>query len=155
MSKSKKLYLFLLLGVCIISATACNSSSDTSASEAEIELTLQAIYAENTAQAQADAAVVKAPTKVPLLMPAEAPESERTLKDFDSSIRASENRAVSGDRFLDSMYERPFTSQEMIYQPDLYIYTVDFAHDDEFFYFTITLYGMNPVEWSLNGMYGI
>jgi len=43
----------------------------------------------------------------------------------------------------------------MIYQPDLDIYTVDFAYDEDFFYFTITLYGMNPVEWGLNGMYGI
>ena len=75
------------------------------ASEAEIELTLQAIYAENTAQALADAAAVEAPTKIPLLMPGEPPEPERTLKDFDSSIRAYENRAVSGDRFLDSLYE--------------------------------------------------
>ena len=103
----------------------------------------------------ADAVAVEAPTKVPLLMPAEPPEPERTLKDFDSSIRASENRAVSGDRFLDSMYERPFTSQEMIYQPDLDIYTVDFAYDEDFFYFTITLYGMNPDELGLNGMYGV
>jgi len=155
MFKTKKLLLFVLLGVWIIQAAACNSSSDSSASEAEIELTLQAIYAENTAQALADAAAVEAPTKIPLLMPGEPPKPERTLKDFDSSIRAYENRAVSGDRFLDSMYERPFTSQEMIYQPDLDIYTVDFAHDDDFFYFTITLYGMNPVEWGLNGMYGV
>jgi len=155
MSKSKKLLLLLLVGVWIIQAAACSSPSDSSASDAEIELTLQAIYAENTAQAEAAAAAVEVPTKIPLLMPGEPPQPERTLKDFDSSIRASENRAVSGDRFLDSMYERPFTSQEMIYQPDLDIYTVDFAHDDNFFYFTITLYGMNPIEWGLNGMYGI
>ena len=155
MSKTKKLLLLVLVGVWIIQAAACNSSSDSSESEAEIELTLQAIYAEDTAQALADAAVVEAPTKIPLLMPSEPPKPERTLKDFDSSIRAYENRAVSGDRFLDSMYERPFTSHEMIYQPDLDIYTVDFAHDDDFFYFTITLYGTNPVESGLNGMYGI
>jgi len=108
MSKTKKLFILLLMAIWIIQAAACNSSSDSSAGEAEIELTLQAIYAEDTAQALA-AAVVEAPTKVPLLTPGEPPEPERTLKDFDSSIRAYENRAISGDRFLDSMYERPFT----------------------------------------------
>ena len=52
------------MGIWIIQTVDCNSSSDTSASEAEIELTLQAIYAENTAQAQADAAVVEAQTNL-------------------------------------------------------------------------------------------
>jgi len=154
-TRIRKFFILLLIGVWIIQAAACNSSGEKSAGDAEIELTLQAIYAEDTAQALAAVPVVEAPTKVPLLIPGEPPEPERTLKDFDSSIRASENRAVSDDRFLDSMYERPFTSQEMIYQPDLDIYTVDFAHDADFFYFTITLYGMNPDKWGLNGMYGI
>jgi hypothetical protein len=43
----------------------------------------------------------------------------------------------------------------MIYQPDLDIYTVNFAHDEDFFYFTITLYELNPDDWGLTGMYGI
>jgi hypothetical protein len=89
------------------------------------------------------------------MMPGEPPEPDRTLKDADSSIRAYEHRTISGDRFLDSLYERPFTSQEMIYQPDIDIYTVDFAHDEDFFYFTITLYELNPDDWGLTGMYGV
>ena len=79
----------------------------------------------------------------------------RTLKDSDSSIRAYENRAVTGDNFLNNLYERPFTSQEMVYQPDLDIITVDFGDGENFFYFTIRLYGMNPDEWGLNGVYGV
>jgi hypothetical protein len=90
-----------------------------------------------------------------LLFPGDPPESERKLEDPDSSIRAYENRALTGDRFLDSLYERPFTSIEMVYQPDLDIYSVDFAHDEEFFYFTITLIGLHPDEGRLTGMYGI
>ncbi len=157
MSRTKKIFLLLLAGVWIILTVSCNASGSKSASEIAAEQTLEAIYAEETAQAEDDAiagleAEEAQPTETPLLMPGEPPEPERTLKDADSSIRAYENRAVSGDRFLDSLYERPFTSQEMIYQPDLDIYTVDFAHDADFFYFTITLYGMNPDEWGLNGM---
>ena len=91
----------------------------------------------------------------PLLMPLEPPEYVRTLKDSDSSIRSYENRAVSGDNFGKNLYERPFTAEEMVYQPDLDIYTVDFGYDDQFFFFNIVLYGMNPEQWGLNGVYGI
>ncbi|MDO9547040.1 MAG: hypothetical protein Q7J07_09880 [Pelolinea sp.] len=141
----------------MIQAVSCNAAGGKSANELAAEQTLQAIYAEETAQAEKVAPEAEAPAspKAPLLMPGEPPEPERTLEDADSSIRAYENRAVSGDKFLDSLYERPFTSQEMIYQPDLDIYTVDFASDDDFFYFTITLNGMNPDEWGLNGLYGV
>lgn len=83
------------------------------------------------------------------------PEPFRTLEDSSSKSRASEKRAISGDNFLNNLYERPFTSEEMTYQPDLDIQTVDFAFDDDFFYFTIHLAGMNPDPWGLNGMYAI
>jgi len=152
MSTSKKALLILFVGIWIIQAAACSSSGDKSSNEIEAEKTLQAIYADETAQAEPE---IIEEVQAALLMPVEPPETERTLKDFDSSIRASENRAVSGDKFLDNLYERPFTSQEMIYQPDLDIFTVDFSNDENFFYFTITLYGMNPDEWGLNGMYGV
>ncbi len=134
MSKAKKFFILLIAGSLVILAVSCNSSGGKTASEISAEQTLEAIYTEETAQAEADANAgleieAAQPTETPLLTPGEPPEPERTLKDTDSSIRAYENRAVSGDRFLDSLYERPFTSEEMIYQPDLDIYTVDFAHD--------------------------
>ncbi len=91
----------------------------------------------------------------PSIWPEDPPESERTLEDSDSSLRSYENRVLSGDNFLDNLYERPFTSIEMVYQPDLDIYTVDFAYDDLFFYFTITLNGFNEDEGGLKGLYGI
>ena len=90
-----------------------------------------------------------------LLFPSDPPESLRMLEDPDSSLRAYENRTLTGDRFLDSLYERPFTSKEMVYQPDLDIYSVDFSHDEDFFYFEITLIGLHPDEGRLTGMYGI
>lgn len=108
---------------------------------------------ESGSQAESSADVEMAE---PLLIPPmDVPESLRTLKDSDSSLRAYENRVLSGDNFLQNLYERPFTSVEMVYQPDLDILTVDFAEDDQFFYFTLTLSGMNPDEWGLQGLYGI
>ena len=165
MSKTMKFFILVFMGILIVS---CNFLGNISTGESEAEQTLQAIYAEDTAQAETAAKNVEEvittemptqlpqePTKELFMMPGEPPETERTLKDSDSSIKAHENRAVSGDRFLDSLYERPFTSQEMVYQPDLDIYSVDFAHDEDFFYFTINLYGLNPDDLVLTGIYGI
>lgn len=96
------------------------------------------------------------PTEIPPLQPGEPnPESERVLEDSDASIKAYEHRVVSGDNFLNNLYERPFTSEEMEYQPDLNILSVSFVSDDDFFYFTITLDGVDPVSGTLTGAYGI
>ena len=102
------------------------------------------------------AAVVEEMAVEILLRPSESvPAASRTLSDSDSSLRAYENRVLSGDKFLENLYERPFTSREMIYQPDLDIYSVDFAADGEFFYFTINLNGTDVEGSGLNGIYGI
>ena len=89
------------------------------------------------------------------LPPEVVPEPERTLEDVGSSHFASEHKVTSGDNVLNGLYERPFTAEEMIYQPDLDIVTVDQAQDDLFYYFTIRLYGMNMVGGGLKGAYSI
>ncbi len=89
------------------------------------------------------------------LPPEEVPEPERTLEDVGSSHFSYEHRVTSGDNFLNGLYERPFTSGEMIYQPDLDITTVDQSQDDLFYYFTIRLYGMNMQGGGLKGAYSI
>ncbi len=99
-----------------------------------------------------------APNKTPTgpsKTPTDPPTPERTLEDTDASVKASENRCISGDNFLKSLYERPFTSTVMVYQPDLDINTVDFAHDDNYFYFTIRLHGINESKKILTGNYGV
>ena len=95
------------------------------------------------------------PTLELLNYPGEPPAPDRTLEDADSRARAYENRTLSGDDVLANVYERPFTAGEMIYQPDLDIITVDFSYDDEFFYFTINLGGIDERAWGPKGYYGI
>jgi len=146
------IYKFLLaLSTATLIITACAPTPEMTA---EIPVTGDDNFQNNDTLAVESAAdVVMAET---LLMPVmDVPAPERTLKDSDSSLRANEKRVLSGDNFLKNLYERPFTSGDMIYQPDIDIRTVDFAQDDQFFYFTITLGGMNPDDWGLNGIYGI
>jgi hypothetical protein len=94
-------------------------------------------------------------TKAPAKLPGEPPAPSRTLEDTDASVKASEKRVLSGDKFLESLYERPFTSQDMIYQPDLDIKTVDFASDADYFFITIRLHGLNESQGTLTGSYGV
>ncbi len=92
---------------------------------------------------------------LPYLMPGEPPEPETTLVDIDSSLRAHEKRALSGDKFLESLYERPFTAVEMEYLPDADIQAATIAADDDFYYFGIQLKAPDPAENSLTASYGI
>ncbi len=95
------------------------------------------------------------PTDIPKLMPGEITSAERTLEDADSSIKAEENRALTGDAFVNNLFERPFTSQEMVYQPDLNILNISISSDENFFYFILTLDDVDTASGLLNGTYGI
>lgn len=87
--------------------------------------------------------------------PGELPEAERTLNDTDASLKAKEKRVLTGDDFYKGLYERPFTSNEMIYLEDVDIRVVTFAKDDAFYYFTIELHGVDPEAKRLTAAYGI
>ena len=154
MSKQFRFLTLLVVGLLLTQALGCAAGGGES--DVEAESTLLAIYLEQTLTAAPPSdAETASEDALPALLPGEPPNPERTLEDSDSSLRAHEKRVLSGDNFLNNLYERPFTSIEMVYQPDVDIFTVDFAHDDAFFYFTINLNGMNVQEWGLNGIYGI
>jgi len=151
---NKRIFWFSMLFILIIALSACGESEPPPVEEAP----------------PAEAPIVEQPQEEVEIQPESEPEAEvqevmvdftlpeellRTLEDSDSSLRASENRTLGTDKFLDNLYERPFTSQEMIYQPELDIITTDFGEDDSTFFFTIHLYGQNLQEWGLTGTYGI
>ena len=80
---------------------------------------------------------------------------EKILEDTNSTFKAAENRAVTGDNFLDGVYERPFTHKPMIYQPDVDILTASLAKDENYFYFKIKLAGLDPRTNELSADYAI
>jgi len=177
MTYPKRLHLLAAIVLALI-LSACGGSAETT-DEANLQETLQAIYAAETLEAiqaqqtaqAADQAVAEQPTaelpaEEPVMeeptpddaaLPGEPPEElDRTLEDSVAGYTGEDKKATQGDNILDNLYERPFTSQEMDYQPDLDITTVDFGpSEDGFYYFTIRLYGMNTEGGGLKGMYGI
>jgi hypothetical protein len=173
MARVSRITALVLIILLTAQVSACVTVSTDDTQEISAQETLQAVYAEQTAAAgepeeEAQPAGTAAPAQPDkkkqnvqqnrrngALRPEDVPETSLTLEDSDSSTRAEEHRTLSGDNFLNNLYERPFTSEEMIYQPDLDIQTVDFAYDDDFFYFTITLNSMNVDVWRLTGAYSI
>ena len=92
----------------------------------------------------------------PEYLPAGEPfGSENILADVDGSLLAYEKGVSSGDYFLEGLYERPFTSKDMQYLPDVDIQTLAIEADSAFYYFTIALKGFDPAENRLTGSYGI
>jgi len=143
----KDALFFRVIFICLIfiQLVACTSDSGQSEQDVSAEVPQPVPTATSTSE----------PEPIPSIFPNEIPDPVRTLADSDSSLRASEHRVLSGDNFLENLYERPFTSQEMIYQPDVDIYSVDFAYDVEFYYFTINLNGVDDQSGELQGVYGI
>lgn len=92
---------------------------------------------------------------IPPLNISEIPQPSRNLEDADASLKWREKRVLSGDNFLDNLFERPFTAKEMIYQPDINILDASIAMDDQFFFFSIRLQGVDPATNSLTGTYGV
>ena len=145
MLKGSRFVRITLISFLFIQLVACTSDS----AQGEEEVTAEALQPISTPTLTSE------PKPVPSIFPNEIPDPVRTLADSDSSLRACEHRVLSGDNFLYNLYERPFTSLEMVYQPNVDIFSVDFAYDDEFFYFTINLNGVDEQSGKLLGRYGI
>jgi hypothetical protein len=150
------LFVLLLASAC---APALGSTAELASGDemeaipvtGDSEALQEGVEADAPAEMEVPAEAMEAPA---LLMPAEPADPNRTLRDSDSSLRAWEKRTLGVDKFLESLYERPFTSREMVYQPELDIITTDFSFDDDFFYFTIRLFGPDE-NGTLSGVYGV
>jgi hypothetical protein len=159
MSRNKIFIAVLLFALFISACTAPAVEEPESAQEVPVTGGEVSVDSEAAAQPEAVEQAVEAPAaaapEITIAAPDDLPASIRTLKDSDSSLRASEKRVLSGDNFNNNLFERPFTSEEMFYQPDLDILTVDFAEDELFFYFTIRMKDVHPEAGELTGFYGI
>lgn len=77
------------------------------------------------------------------MQPGDPPNARTWVSDLSSKTLANKRRAIR-DNFTKNLFERPFTSQDMEYQPYLDINRVDLAYADPWFYFTIFLEGAPP-----------
>jgi hypothetical protein len=80
---------------------------------------------------------------VHILAPASEGKSGVPIFDVESSVTAAEKRAPYGDSYDINRLERPFL-QDMTYIPDLDIETFSLSHDNDFYYVSIDLIGVDP-----------
>ena len=88
------------------------------------------------------------------MMPGSFPAGRHSgVTDADSSAGAAQNRALAGEDFSHNLFERPFTSETMIYRPDLDIVRTTLNRGSNFVYVEIELSGQHT-EGGLQGTYG-
>jgi len=150
---------YLMIVFMVAAMLACQVSFGAPSEEAQEPLIVEVVVtatpeAETPASAE-EAALPEEPPTPEYLLAGEPLGSENILKDVDSSLLAYKKGVSSGDYFLEGLYERPFTSVQMEYLPDVDIQTLAFEADIAFYYFTITLKGFDPAENRLTGSYGI
>ena len=124
--------------------------------------------AENATQEPTTETTVLAETEQPTTLPEQATATaivhnvtpgeisgvSKFFFDTDSSTSAANKTATGGDDYYSNKYERPFSQTDMVYYPDLDILKAEIAQDDNFYYITITVKGLNPTTKSLTGTYG-
>jgi len=96
--------------------------------------------------------VTPTPTIAHTVQPAEPPSANTWVSDLSSKIYAAERRAIA-DNFGKNLYERPFTSQVMDYQPYLDITKAEISYGSPWFYVTLFLEGEPPAD--VEATYGI
>jgi len=177
--KLKKMVLIFSAAALILSLSSCNLPVANSG-ESSAEKTLMAIYvaqtiaAANAAQpvqvetpAVAEPSITEVPSQVSTPEPTSTKEIIHNLfpgepgfisqywMDTNTSSVASEKRAYGGDNLSNNFFERPFTSIEMVYHPDIDLIRVEISSDANFYYFNLHLYGKSPEQDTLAGNYGV
>lgn len=75
--------------------------------------------------------------------------------DNENSTNFENKNVRFGDEFEKNRFERPFTANDMEYLPDLDIVDFGITSDDQFFYISIVLSGLDPTTNTLTGFYGV
>ena len=136
----------------LLITTACGISLNTNGDVSEAEQTLQAIYAQVTAEALAaeveqaiPEAVVETTVEVGFIepehkmVPGNLGAQSQTKNEIDTSNLADRKFAL-GDSFDRGNYERPFTETEMVYQPETDLIKITISISNDFTYFEIEVF---------------
>ncbi len=171
--KTNSLILITGLIVCMLVIQACNLPFGNATSEPELippveptresEIFIPLVEGETKTEEpvveaeETPEVTVEAPTAEPVVhnvTPAEPGWVSKYFYDTDSSTTAASKSAAGGDDYYSNKYERPFSQTDMAYIPDLDIQKAEISSDNNFYYISITLKGLNPTSNSLSGTYG-
>jgi hypothetical protein len=161
--------ILAIFSMLLIFSLACGVSFDVGGddepdADTAVELTLQALYAQYTAEAASGAqnappeqaaAEVKAPVEIQHnLIPGNPGSPEVTHDEIDTSNTAGQKLAL-GDSFRLGTFERPFTTQTMDYFGENDLIEVKISKDNDFYYIVLEIYGPNKDSGILSATYGV
>jgi hypothetical protein len=88
-------------------------------------------------------------------IPSAGTSDRATAHDNENSLFFDEKKVKTGDEFYKNRFERPFTSVDMAYLPDLDIVNFSITSDQNFFYIKISMVSLDKVTQTLTGFYGV
>ena len=163
-----------LLGVILVISVGCNLLGSKPSEQEVISAAVQTLAVQQTINSLSQSMLITAspspeiptesltPTAEPTesftativhsMHPGDPPATTNIVSDLSSKAYAAERRAI-GDNFTKNLYERPFTSQMMDYQPYLDIIKAAMGFTSPWYYASIQVEGEIPAESSTT--YGI
>lgn len=157
------------ISLLLVFSIACGVSFDMGGSEkqdddAAILSTIEALYAQYTAEAasgaqsasvEQEAAVEEAPKEIQHnLIPGNPGSPEVTHDEIDTANTAGQKLAL-GDSFRLGTFERPFTADVMDYYQENDLLEVQISKDDNFYYVVLDIVGPNKDSGVLSATYGV
>ncbi len=88
-------------------------------------------------------------------IPSAGTSDRATAHDNENSLFFDTKKIKAGDEFYKNRFERPYTSVDMAYLPDLDIVNFSITSDENFFYIKISMVGLDSGTQSLTGYYGV
>lgn len=157
-TKNRSFTIFITLLVVSFLLVACNSPTE-EATETEVgngaAITTEAVESE-VSGAESNAVETEDNDPIPEIVHIVTPDgplgSGSILTDRSTASLAQEGRALA-DNFEINIFERPFTPEEMLYQPELDIVRAELSLNGDFLYISILLEG-TPSPESL-AVYGV
>ena len=133
-----------LIAVILLIVIGCSITTNKNAEESSAQQTLQAIYAQDTAEAlaaqaketpseTANAAFVEPEHK---MTPGTPNYPEVIKNEVDTSVTAK-NKFSEADSFRLGTLERPFTEEDMEYHPETDLIKLKLSMNDNFYFFDI------------------
>lgn len=164
--KSTRRLLLCSVFILLLTALACSVSFEGFGGDSsEAELTLEAIYMQQTIDAgvqnaapQEEETALEPTNTIEIthtITPGEPGWVSQWWLDTDSSTTASQNRANGGENYNQNLLERSFTAQDMTYRPDVDLNKVELSDDDTFYYFMLHLNGVHTETGMLYAFYGV
>ncbi len=92
---------------------------------------------------------------VHVMIPSTGTSDRATAHDNENSLFYDTKKVKTGDEFYKNRFERPFTSVDMAYLPDLDIVNFSITSDEKFFYINISMVDFDSASQSLTGFYGV